>query len=134
MTTLSSIYFRWLALDHQCLQSGASWSCFWCPYVLASDRLCFFLITVFCDNMRFTVSFTDEVKEHYADRIYACNLKFEVVSEFRVTKTRLYNFDPLKPHFYIVKLGFIEVYIIFLISAQKHRSWVLVRTASSRRF
>ena len=33
-------------------------------------------------------------------------------------KTRLYNFDPLKPHFYIVKLGFTGVYIIFLISAQ----------------
>ena len=33
-------------------------------------------------------------------------------------KTYLYNFDPLKPHFYIVKLGFIGVYIIFLISAQ----------------
>ena len=25
-----------------------------------------------------------------------------------ITKTRLYNFDPLKPHFYIVKLGFTE--------------------------
>ena len=34
-------------------------------------------------------------------------------------KTCLYNFDPLKPHFYIVKLGFTGVYIIFLISAQK---------------
>ena len=33
-------------------------------------------------------------------------------------KTCLYNFDPLKPHFYIVKLGFTGVYIIFLISAQ----------------
>ena len=33
-------------------------------------------------------------------------------------KTCLYNFDPLKPHFYIVKLGFTEVYIIFLISGQ----------------
>ena len=33
-------------------------------------------------------------------------------------KTRLCNFDPLKPHFYIVKLGFTGVYIIFLISAQ----------------
>ena len=29
-------------------------------------------------------------------------------------KTCLYNPDPLKPHFYIVKLGFIGVYIIFL--------------------
>ena len=34
------------------------------------------------------------------------------------TKTCLYNLDPLKPHFYIVKLGFTGVYIIFLISAQ----------------
>ena len=30
-----------------------------------------------------------------------------------ITKTCLYNFDPLKPHFYIVKLGFTGVYIIF---------------------
>ena len=35
-----------------------------------------------------------------------------------ITKTYLYNFDPLKPHFYIVKLGFTGVYIIFLISTQ----------------
>ena len=35
-----------------------------------------------------------------------------------ITKTYLYNFDPLKPHFYIVKLGFTGVYIIFLFSAQ----------------
>ena len=40
-----------------------------------------------------------------------------------ITKTCLYNFDPLQPHFYIVKLGFAGVYIIFLISAQKHRLW-----------
>ena len=35
-----------------------------------------------------------------------------------ITETRLYNFDPLKPHFYIVKLGFTGVYIIFHISVQ----------------
>ena len=35
-----------------------------------------------------------------------------------ITKTYLYNFDPLKPHFYIVKMGFTGVYIIFHISAQ----------------
>ena len=51
-----------------------------------------------------------------------------------ITKTCLYNFDPLKPHFYIVKLGFTGVYIISFISAQKHRLWVLVRTASPRWF
>ena len=48
-----------------------------------------------------------------------------------ITKTYLYKSDPLKPHFYIVKLGFTGVYIIFLISAQKHRLCVLVRTASN---
>ena len=47
-------------------------------------------------------------------------------------KAYLYNFDPFKPHFYIVKVGFTGVYIIFLISAQKHRLWVLNRTASPR--
>ena len=35
-----------------------------------------------------------------------------------ITKTCLYNFDPLKPHFYIVKVGVTGVYIIFLISVQ----------------
>ena len=35
-----------------------------------------------------------------------------------ITKTCLYNTDPLKPHFYIVKLGFTGVYIVFLISVQ----------------
>ena len=44
-----------------------------------------------------------------------------------ITKTCLYNFDPLKPHFYIVKLGFTGVYIIFLISeavlASTHNLW-----------
>ena len=35
-----------------------------------------------------------------------------------ITKTYQYNFDPLKLHFYIVKLGFTGVYIIFIISAK----------------
>ena len=51
-----------------------------------------------------------------------------------IMKTCLNNFDSLKPHFYIVKLGFTRVYIIFLIFAQKHRLWLLARTASSRWF
>ena len=57
-----------------------------------------------------------------------------LTSSIPVTKTYLYNSDPLKPNFYIVKLGFTGVHIIFLISAQKHILWVLVRTASARRF
>ena len=40
---------------------------------------------------------------------------------FSITKTCLYIFYSLKPLFYIVKLGFTGVYVIFLISAQKHK-------------
>ena len=39
-----------------------------------------------------------------------------------IMKTCPYNTDPLKPHFYLVKVGFTEVYIIFLISAQNIES------------
>ena len=46
------------------------------------------------------------------------NENFTEMLHFLITKTYLYNFDPLKPHFYIEKLGFTGVYIIFLISAQ----------------
>ena len=42
---------------------------------------------------------------------------------YSITKTRLYNFEPLKPHFYIVKLGFTGLYIIFLISAKNIDYW-----------
>ena len=40
---------------------------------------------------------------------------FPVNAVLLITTTHLYNFDPLKPHFYLVKLGFTEVYSIFLI-------------------
>ena len=49
----------------------------------------------------------------YAEKRYLSNSNL-----MHITKTHLYNFDPLKPHFYIAKLGFTGVYIIFLISAQ----------------
>ena len=45
-------------------------------------------------------------------------LLYREIKKQHITKTCLYNFDPLKPHFYIVKLGFTGVDIIFLISAQ----------------
>ena len=35
-----------------------------------------------------------------------------------ITKTYLYNLDPIKPHFYIIKLGFTGVHTIFHFSAQ----------------
>ena len=48
-----------------------------------------------------------------------------------VTKTCLYNFDTLKPHMYS-KTG--VYWGIHFSSAQKQRLWVLIRTASPRRF
>ena len=54
-------------------------------------------------------------------RFLCCSTSFFV----RITKTYLYNFDPLEPHFYVVKLGLTGVYIIFLISAQKHCGYSL---------
>ena len=54
------------------------------------------------------------VSKSYANRIN----RVPVTKHIIITKTCLYNFDPLKPQFYIVKLGFTGVYIIFLISAQ----------------
>ena len=62
------------------------------------------------------------------------NLKRYTSFVLHITKTRLYNFDPLKPHFYIVKLGFTGVYIVFLTFAQKPRLLLLVRTAMPRLF
>ena len=46
-----------------------------------------------------------------------CMTSIRTCGKEYVTKTCLYNFDPLKPNFFIVKLGFTMVYIIFLISA-----------------
>ena len=44
--------------------------------------------------------------------------------------TRPCNVYPLTHHFYIAKLGFTGVFVIFLIFALKHRLWELVRTSS----
>ena len=39
---------------------------------------------------------------------------------FYIMKTCLYNFDPLKPHLYIVKLGFTVVFIIVFLFLLKN--------------
>ena len=52
------------------------------------------------------------------DQAYLLGKEETIIISGYITKTCLYNFDPLKPHFYIVKLGFTGVYIIFLISAK----------------
>ena len=79
------------------------------------------------NNNNFTVQL-----QIYCQRWCAEGRRHATVSTSR--KHAYIFFDHLKPHFYIVKLGFTGVYIIFVISAQKHRIWVLVWTASTRRF
>ena len=37
------------------------------------------------------------------------------VTVVTITKTCIYNFDPLKPNLYVVKLGFTEVYILLIL-------------------
>ena len=49
-------------------------------------------------------------------------------SETSITTTCLYNFDPLNPYFYIVKLGFTGQTLFFLFLLKKHRLRVLVET------
>ena len=59
-----------------------------------------------------------------AEGLFGSFVFYVVFGESRlafITQTRLYNFDPLKPLLYIVKMGFTGVYIIFLISFKKHR-------------
>ena len=51
-----------------------------------------------------------------------------------IRKTCPCNEYPLKPHFYTEKTGVYRGMPIFLTFAPKHRLWVLVRTASARRF
>ena len=72
----------------------------------------------------------------YSSSLYL-RLSFHTRHLFRpyfITKTYLYNFDPLKPHFYIVKIGFTGVNIFFFYFCSKLRLCVLVRTALPRRF
>ena len=63
--------------------------------------------------------FVNTVKKVFLQiNIYFIYCDFYYCPQIYIKKTRPYNFDSLKPHFYIVKLGFTGIYIIFLISAQ----------------
>ena len=69
------------------------------------------------DFRKFLLVVENTIFAHATTKIQV-SLRVRAVLLF-ITETDLYNFDPLKPHFYIVKLGFIVVYIIFLISARR---------------
>ena len=59
--------------------------------------------------------------------------KMIIITSWPITKACLYNVDPLNPLLYS-KTGVYRGIHYFLITAQKHKLWVLVRTASPRRF
>ena len=108
----------------------------------AVQRMLFqaYIITIFDRVNQFLIELL--LFKDYADIIFPVKtysshrigLKLGKQLDHDITKTCLYIIDPCKPHVYIVKLGFTGVYIIFLSFARKHRLWVLVRTASPRRF
>ena len=50
--------------------------------------------------------------------LYHCCSSSLLLMPLTITKIYLYNFDPLKPHFYIIKLWFTGVYIIFLFCSK----------------
>ena len=52
------------------------------------------------------------IRQHYSHSTTV------LLNKTDITKTYLYNFDPIKPHFYKVKPGFTGVYIFFLIFAK----------------
>ena len=65
----------------------------------------------FLGKIRIFSSFSPEKKA----LIFARNIETNFLGKCEtITKTYLYNINPLKPHFYIVKQGFTGVYIIFL--------------------
>ena len=69
-------------------------------------------VKVLLNFVHFPISPTPlEVLSIAPDKVFFFNPKILIVSF--ITKTCLYNIDPLKPHFYTVKLGFTGVYIYF---------------------
>ena len=53
--------------------------------------------------------------------------------QLNIMLTYQFNVDPLTPQFYIVKQVYRGIHFV-LTFALKHRLWVLLRTASVRRF
>ena len=85
---------------------------------------CFFFFVFFCFFVFFVFTDYFASSDHYCKHV-SCHLKRVMASKrvavilvYESSRNNLYNLIPLKPHFYIVELGFTGVYTIFLISAQ----------------
>ena len=73
----------------------------------------------FCPN---TMGFIVKVHRWGRGPLCGTNIYLFVILNWPSRKhtLKVYNFDPLKPHFYIVKLGFTRVYIIFFLFLLKN--------------
>ena len=98
LSTVSPVYFFYIPESTVCSERFSS-----------IDTLCNATCLKILDLL---IRFCKQINRHIPHLVYWTN------SGSCITKTLLYNFDPLKPHSYIVKLGFTGVYIISLISAQ----------------
>ena len=94
--------------------------------MVAHVAFCFLFLCCSCCDASIMTIFFNSWPFSFLFYYYLYFFMFEAVSEHKgegsrewnwcnITKTRLYNFDLLKPHFYMVKMGFTGVYIIFLI-------------------
>ena len=93
-----------------------------------------YIYLVWFSSERYDENHVPEQETENKLHVMLCLISVKNKLSANITKTYLYDFDPHKPHFYTVKLGFTGVYIMFLILAQKHRLWVLIRTALPRQF
>ena len=76
---------------------------------------------------KFSRKYLEQLQNYEAGKIYDGQTDRWDGQMINIKKTLLYNSDPLKPHFYIVKLWFrgVYVYIIFLILLKNKRGYCL---------
>ena len=110
----SAISLSRLASDYQCLWLGIA--CFWLWFLVfwlqnTTEPFALFHYCI-CDYVCFNVMFYFLIRRNKENNF--------LISPSSLWK-HTYIILTLNPHFYIAKLGFTGVYIIFHISAQKHR-------------
>ena len=96
--------------------NGISFSIFLNHSVEETVLLLLLLLLLFCTKCSYDKWFCIESWQNIANWLIlskAPRKKMKTKKNKKNTKTYLYNFDSLKPHFYIVKLEFTGIYIFF---------------------
>ena len=136
----NSVYLPAFCKDDHCFLILIKWGntdSAYCPerlVICGNDNK----ITAMCENVPYHILAIDDSDQSalsvQSNIDFLCLSVHSTIPNDSTHHQAYINLTSLKPHFYIVKLGFTGVYIIFLILLKKHRLWVLVRTASARRF